>query len=94
MSSLGPIQVVGSRSGAHAGTLLPDSDGQGGSFIPSTPFAVGETVTVTTQLNVIDAHNGQFSFYIESPAPPLPPETLAQVPAGAHGVQHFRSSPV
>jgi hypothetical protein len=55
VSTLGPIQVVGSRSGAHAGALLADSDGQGGSFFPSTPFVVGETVTVSTQLNVIDA---------------------------------------
>ena len=67
VSALGPIQVVGSRSGAHAGTLLPDSDGQGGSFIPSTPFTGGETVTVTTQLNVIGGLNGQFSFRVEKP---------------------------
>ncbi|HET7050091.1 MAG TPA: arylsulfotransferase family protein [Solirubrobacteraceae bacterium] len=93
VSALGPIQVVGSRSGAHAGLLLPDSDGQGGSFVPSTPFAVGETVTVTTQLVVIGSTNGQFSFRIEHPAPPLPPMTLPQVAAGANGLQHFRSRP-
>src|SRR5438105_697552 len=51
VSALGPIQVVGSRTGAHAGTVVSDSDGQGGSFIPSAPFAAGETVTVNTQLN-------------------------------------------
>ena len=82
VSALGPIQVVGSRSGAHAGTLLPDSDGQGGSFIPSTPFVAGETVTVNTQLTVIDAHNGQFSFRIERPAPQLPPVALPRVAGG------------
>ena len=93
VSALGPIQVVGSCSGAHAGTLLPDSDGQGGSFIPSTPFIGGETVTVTTQLNVIDAHNGQFSFRVQKSAPSLPAATLARIPAGANGLQHFRSRP-
>jgi Arylsulfotransferase (ASST) len=93
VSALGPIQVVGSRSGAHAGTLLPDSDGQGGSFIPSTPFAAGETVIVTTQLNVVGTTNGQFSFRIEHPAPPLPPMALPQVAAGSNGLQHFRSRP-
>src|SRR6185312_6503733 len=91
VSALGPIQVVGSRSGAHAGTLLPDSDGQGGSFIPSTPFVGGETVTVSTQLNVIDAHNSQFSFRVQKSAPSLPPATLARIPAGTSGLQHFRS---
>ena len=93
MSALGPIQVVGSRSGAHAGTLLPDSDGQGGSFIPSTPFTAGETVTVTTQLNVIGGLNGQFSFRVENPAPQLPPAGVPRVSAGSNGLQHFRSRP-
>jgi Arylsulfotransferase (ASST) len=93
VSALGPIQVVGSRSGVHAGTLLPDSDGQGGSFIPSTPFVAGETVTVNTQLNVVNAHNGQFSFRIGRPAPQLRPAALPRVPAGSNGLQHFRSRP-
>ena len=93
VSALGPIQVVGSRSRAHAGILLPDSDGQGGSFVPSTPFTAGETVTVTTQLNVINAHNGQFSFRVENPAAPLPPAAVPRVPAGSNGLQHFRSRP-
>jgi hypothetical protein len=93
VSALGPIQVVGSRSGARPSTLLPDSDGQGGSFVPSTPFVAGETVTVGTQLNVIDAHNGQFSFRVVKPAPSLPPATLAWIPAGTNGLQHFRSRP-
>lgn len=93
VSALGPIQVVGSRSGAHAGTVLPHSDGQGGSFIPSTPFVSGETVTVSTQLNVIDGHGGQFRFHIERPAPSLPAMVLPRVPAGAHGLQRFHSRP-
>ncbi len=61
-SQIGHVTVVGSSSGAHSGTIEADSDGQGGSFIPSTPFTAGETVTVTTGLNVINGTNGSFHF--------------------------------
>ncbi len=92
-ASLGQIQVVGSRTGAHAGQIAGDSDGDGGSFLPSTPFAPGETVTVTTQLAVAGGSSGRFSFTIEHPAPPLPPAALPHFSAGAHGLQSFRSRP-
>ncbi len=91
--SLGQIQVVGSRTGAHAGQLAGDSDGDGASFLPSTPFAPGETVTVTTQLPVAGGSGGRFSFTIDHPAAPLPPTPLPHFAAGAHGLQHFRSRP-
>src|SRR5438270_11580253 len=32
------IQVSGSGSGPHSGTIAADSDGDGGSFIPATSF--------------------------------------------------------
>ena len=41
----GTISVAGSTSGVHTGTIVADSDGDGGSFVPSTPFTPGETVT-------------------------------------------------
>ena len=34
-SQLGPITVTGSKSGSHTGRIVADSDGDGGSFIPS-----------------------------------------------------------
>ena len=37
-SSIGAISVVGSKSGAHTGRLVGDSDGQGGSFLPTKAF--------------------------------------------------------
>ncbi|MDQ6607872.1 MAG: arylsulfotransferase family protein [Actinomycetota bacterium] len=91
--AIGSVSVVGSKSGAHLGTIAPDSDGQGGSFIPATPFTSGEKVTVTTALNVVGGTGGVFSFTIVHPAnlqkfPPLP-----QVPVGSNGLQHFRSRP-
>jgi len=92
-SQIGTVQVVGSSTGAHAGAIQADSDGQGGSFMPSAPFAAGETVTVTTGLNVVGGTNGSFKFVIAQPFGTINPMKLAMVPAGSNGVQHFRSRP-
>jgi hypothetical protein len=90
---LGTITVVGSKTGTHTGTIDADSDGNGGSFIPSTPFKPGEKVTVTTGLDVIGGSAGAFSFSIAHPAHPLQPGGLPRAPAGPDGLQHFRSRP-
>jgi len=90
---IGHVTVVGSSSGAHSGTIEADSDGQGGSFIPSTPFTAGETVTVTTGLDVINGTNGSFHFGIAVPFGSINPMKLPTVPAGSNGVQHFHSRP-
>jgi len=92
-SSIGALSVIGSRSGAHTGRIEADSDGQGGSFLPSTGFTPGETVTVMTGLDVLGATNGTFQFAIARPAGAIPPAPLPQVRAGRHGVQHFHSRP-
>jgi len=90
---IGHITVVGSSSGAHGGTIQADSDGDGGSFIPSAPFTPGETVTVTTGLNVIGGTSGAFHFGVAVPFGTINPMKLPMVPAGSHGVQHFHSRP-
>ena len=90
-SQIGSVTVVGSSSGAHSGTIEADSDGQGGSFIPSAPFTAGETVTVTTGLSVTGGTNGSFHFGIAVPFGSINPMNLPLVPAGSNGVQHFVS---
>jgi hypothetical protein len=90
---IGAITVVGSKSGTHTGTLDADSDGNGASFIPSTPFRAGETVTVTTGLALTGGSAGTFTFQIAHPARPMLPTALPQAPAGSNGVQRFRSQP-
>ncbi|MDQ6816829.1 MAG: hypothetical protein M3018_05400, partial [Actinomycetota bacterium] len=60
-SQIGQVTVLGSKSGTHTGTIGADSDGDGGSFLPSKPFAAGETVTVTTALNILRGNKGKFS---------------------------------
>jgi hypothetical protein len=91
-SEIGSISVVGSTSGAHSGKIEADSDGDGGSFIPNAPFAAGETVTVTTGLNVIGGTNGAFKFGVITPFGTINPMKLPMVSAGSNGVQHFHSN--
>lgn len=92
-ASIGIVHVSGSVSGVHAGRIEADSDGQGGSFIPSAPFTSGETVTVVTDLNVLGGHDGTFDFAIANPGQPISAAPLPVVSPGAHGVQQFRSRP-
>jgi Arylsulfotransferase (ASST) len=92
-SQIGSVQVVGSRTGVHSGHVAADSDGQGGSFLPDKPFAAGETVTVTTGLNVLGGSNGSFQFTVATPGGAIGPEQIPLVPAGPDGLQHFRTRP-
>jgi hypothetical protein len=93
ISELGTISVTGSSSGDHPGRVRSDSDKRGGSFLPDKPFQPGETVTVTTGLDVAGGTDGTFSFVVATPAHPT---ELGGFPlAGrAHGdVLRFRSRP-
>jgi hypothetical protein len=90
-SQLGSIGVSGSRSGAHSGAILGDSDGQGGSFAPAAPFTPGEVVTVTTSLNVLGATNGTFRFTVATPAPQVPVRHWPTAGRVSGDVQQFRS---
>ena len=92
-SQIGQVQVVGSSTGAHSGTIHGDSDGNGASFIPDSPFAPGETVTVMTGLDVVGGTSGSFHFGVATPFGTINPMTLPMVPAGSNGVQHFHSVP-
>jgi hypothetical protein len=71
-AALGTIQVTGSQTGVHSGVVEADSDGQGASFIPSTPFQAGETVTVATSLNIAGSTSGTFQFTVANPAGAIP----------------------
>jgi hypothetical protein len=90
---IGHVQVVGSSTGMHSGHVVPHSDNRGGSFLPDTPFAPGETVTVATGLDVLGATNGTFQFHVAVPVGPSRLKGVPMVSAGRHGVQLFRSRP-
>jgi Arylsulfotransferase (ASST) len=90
---LGSITVTGSSSGAHDGSVEGDSDGDGGSFIPSAPFSPGETVTVSTSLNLEGSHTGSYEFRVAKPAGPVPFEHRPAAPRVNGDVWFFRSRP-
>lgn len=76
---LGPVRVVGSRSGDHAGSLEAHSDGNGASFVPVSGFEPGETVVVTTEHDIRGGNGRSYAFSIGRPAP-LP---IIDIAAGA-----------
>jgi hypothetical protein len=90
---LGTINVAGSLSGPHPGTVQGDSDGNGGSFIPSAPFAPGELATVSTGLNIEGSHNGSFQFQVATPAGSLSFAHRPAAPRVSGDVWLFRSRP-
>jgi Arylsulfotransferase (ASST) len=92
-SMLGGIRVVGSRSGVHVGRLETDSDDEGASFIPSTAFSPGETVTVTTPVDVLGATGGRFRFVVARPASPIPYRRASRVMRVPGDVWRFHSRP-
>jgi hypothetical protein len=86
--------VTGSRTGVHAGAFRAHSDGGGTSFVPATPFAAGETVTVTSRLPIRGSHDGRSTFVVATPAvettppprqtppgPTPPPPTTSSFPS-------------
>jgi hypothetical protein len=90
---LGRVLVTGSRTGRHPGRLVSDSDGRGGSFLPSKPFAAGERVTVSTKLHVRGAPKGTFHFTVATPAGTIPSMPLNPAPRVPGDVLSFQSRP-
>jgi len=90
---LSRISVLGSRTGAHAGRLLGYSEGDGASFVPSKPFAQGETVTVSGQLRTGAAVQPLLDRFTIAYQDTLTrtPETVH--PGSASEIQGFRSRP-
>jgi arylsulfotransferase ASST len=90
---LGAISVTGSKSGTHTGRIVADSDGGGGSFIPSQPFKAGETVTVRTGLTIVGAPAGAYSFTVATPAGGIPLAGVRPAPRVRNDINRFVSRP-
>lgn len=65
-SAIREVSVQGSQTGSHTGSLKSFSQGDGASFVPSKPFASGETVTVHAD---VSGHKDQLSFEVDTPYP-------------------------
>jgi hypothetical protein len=89
------VRVSGSLSGTHRGRLLPYSQHDGASFVPSTPFAPGERVTVQATL-VAAGTDQSFSWTFTTAEPDSAAVAGAgtPVPPGKPSdYQHFVSRP-
>jgi Arylsulfotransferase (ASST) len=90
---LSRISVLGSRTGAHAGRLLGYSEGDGASFVPSKPFAQGETVTVSGQLRTGAAVQQLLDRFTIAYQDTLTTTPEMVHPGSANEIQGFRSRP-
>jgi outer membrane protein assembly factor BamB len=90
---LGALNVIGSRSGRHAGRLEAYSEGDGASFLPARPFAAGERVSVSARLGVGALSRPlSFTFTVARPDPiARTPQRLHAMPA--HALASFQSRP-
>jgi len=93
LGQLGAITVTGSLSGAHPGTLDGDGDGNGASFVPTTPFTPGEVVTVSSGLNIEGSHTGTYQFQVAIPAGSIPFARRPAAPRVKGDVWFFHSRP-
>jgi hypothetical protein len=85
------LVVLGSHSGAHTGRLAAYSQGDGASFLPSSPFTQGETVTVRGVLRRAGRSSIPFAWHftvaevdsvsrsLETPPPPPPPAKSSEL---------------
>jgi len=97
-ATLSNVSARGSRTGVHKGQLLPYSQGDGASFVPSTPFAVGERVTVVGDVaSASGSRMFAYGFTVgdPDPLPPGPPPAIAVAATAtpATDVQHYVSRP-
>ncbi len=93
-AALSKVTVRGSVSGSHSGRLRAYSQGDGASFVPSSPFVSGETVTVTGLIAGIAAKPTPFSFHFVVAHEDVLPHPASLHPSKDPGEKmHFHSRP-
>ncbi|MGO9321334.1 MAG: arylsulfotransferase family protein [Solirubrobacteraceae bacterium] len=95
---LSAISVVGSRTGAHSGRLLPyrskiGQQGDGASFLPSQPFAEGERVTVRARLRTGGSSTALLDVFAIAAQDQISSTPRSTQPGSAAEVQGFHSRP-
>jgi Arylsulfotransferase (ASST) len=93
-NTIGAIKVSGSRSGAHAGRLQGYSQGDGASFVPSTGFTPGETVSVSASIAAPSGAQALAYQFVVAYPDVIPNNTVGTQPdGGPNDVQSFQSRP-
>ncbi len=70
VANIQEVSVVGSVTGYHYGHVYGYFQGDGGSFVPDTPFDSGERVSVSAVLGPRgEGHRASFSFRVDTPYP-------------------------
>ncbi|HLH13986.1 MAG TPA: arylsulfotransferase family protein [Solirubrobacteraceae bacterium] len=94
-SAISAVRVSGSATGSHSGRLEAYSQGDGASFVPSSAFVPGETVTVRGAVKV-GARTQPFAFHFvvaHQVAVDYAAAAAAKVPQDYNEEQHFHSQP-
>jgi hypothetical protein len=93
LSALNGVRVSGSQSGSHGGREVGYSQGDGASFVPSSPFRPGETVTVRGKVRSGSAAQ-PFAFRFVVAEQDSTAYLARAVPArDSNEMQHFPSRP-
>ncbi|MGH2879180.1 MAG: arylsulfotransferase family protein [Solirubrobacteraceae bacterium] len=97
-SEIARVSVVGARSGPHSGRLESYSQGDGASFLSSTPFLAGEQVSVKAVLNR-NSNSGEreaviaYAFRIDTPYSTANAEPFPNPQASPADYQSFATLP-
>jgi Arylsulfotransferase (ASST) len=90
---LSQISVVGSISGAHSGHLAAYSQGDGASFLPTSPFVEGERVTVSARVRAGGKAQSLLDEFAIAHEDRIATTPRAIKPSNAAEVQSFHSRP-
>jgi hypothetical protein len=87
------VSVVGQQSGMHTGRLRGYSQGDGASFVPESPFRVGERVSVRALVGAGGGTPVAFGFRVDTPYSTANTTDFANLPAAPADYQSFYSVP-
>jgi hypothetical protein len=87
------VSAVGQQSGMHAGRLRGYSQGDGASFVPESPFQVGERVSVRALVGAGGGTPVAFGFRVDTPYSTANTTDFANLPAAPADYQSFYSVP-
>src|SRR5262245_19739265 len=89
-AQIADVSVSGSHSGEHAGDLRSYSQGDGASFSPAEPFALGEHVKVRATIGTgAAAKHVSFEFRVDTPYSTAHTTDFENLPASSADQQSF-----